>query len=83
MHLDLNYAEGSLSKCDEPLCCEEKFGPGKTADDTAGYWGSYGCDIPLRTLDAGVNSMASHDLDFVLWNGDSPPHDLWNQTETT
>ena len=83
VHLDLIYKEGSLAECDEPLCCEEKFGNGTTPENTAGYWGHYACDIPPRTMHSGMQSLANKTLDFVLYTGDSPSHNIWNQSHTS
>jgi sphingomyelin phosphodiesterase len=80
VHFDLLYVNGTNVDCGEPICCHTNSGPGKTVETTAGYWASYGCDIPERTMRAGIQSMGTRDVDFVLWTGDNPPHDLWNQT---
>lgn len=50
-HLDMLYKEGTLANCKSYLCCREVDGyPTKEGDLAAGYWGSYWCDTPLRTL---------------------------------
>ena len=27
-----------------------------------------------------VNFLTLQDIDYILWTGDLPPHDIWNQT---
>lgn len=66
----MEYKEGSDSNCGLPLCCRNGTGD-------AGYWGSYSCDIPERTLDGALEQLSKFDLDFVLWTGDNPPHNIW------
>jgi sphingomyelin phosphodiesterase len=31
-------------------------------------------------MQAAVDSMGKQDIDFIMWTGDNPPHNLWNQT---
>ena len=46
-----------------------------------GYWGDYQCDIPLRTLETMLSQMAeSQELDYIIYTGDSPAHDVWIQS---
>ena len=77
VHVDHQYAENTSTKCGEPLCCRKYNGAGK-----AGYWGSYECDIPVRTFEATLKHIKQihQDIDFVYWTGDVPPHNVWNQT---
>jgi sphingomyelin phosphodiesterase len=75
MHFDMEYVAGSDEDCDLPLCCRKGTG-------NAGRWGSFKCDLPVDTLDAAIASLANHtDIDFVIWTGDSPPHNVWNQSQ--
>ncbi|CAD8091741.1 unnamed protein product [Paramecium sonneborni] len=84
IHTDLFYKEGTLSKCDEPLCCREEF---KAKDDQskAGYWGSAAvCDLPERTFEQFVNFLKTDVINpnkktFLFWTGDSVQHDVWKQ----
>ena len=89
-HIDLRYAEGGNAACGEPLCCRPPEGLEKIfpipKKNKAGYWGDYrDCDIPMRTFESTLSHIkANHDdLDFVLWTGDIPPHDVWNQSRTS
>jgi sphingomyelin phosphodiesterase len=73
LHFDLDYKEGSNENCDIPQCCREGTG-------NAGHWGSYKCDLPFRTFENLLSSASRQDIDFVLWTGDTPPHDIWSQS---
>ena len=86
IHIDPQYAEGTNAVCGEPLCCRASS-PGShkqiSADRKAGYWGDYrDCDIPLRTVEETFRFIRENhpDIDYILWTGDIPPHDIWNQT---
>ncbi|XP_063982786.1 sphingomyelin phosphodiesterase-like [Diachasmimorpha longicaudata] len=83
IHYDPYYEEGSNAECGNPLCCRSINGKPTNPKDAAGKWGDYrGCDTPKRTID----NMFKHiqtihtDIDYILWTGDLPPHDVWNQT---
>jgi sphingomyelin phosphodiesterase len=83
-HLDFEYEAGTNANCDEPVCCRA-FDPNPpTPEDAAGKFGSYGCDLPPITAEnmyVFVRDMPKDEFpDFVLWTGDSTPHDVWNQT---
>ncbi|XP_015791561.1 sphingomyelin phosphodiesterase [Tetranychus urticae] len=85
-HVDLQYLAGGEVNCGEPLCCRKpvsSFRGHKKDHKMAGYWGEYdNCDIPLRTLQAMLKDIKQNhvDIDYVIWTGDIPPHDVWNQT---
>ncbi|XP_039755236.1 sphingomyelin phosphodiesterase isoform X1 [Pararge aegeria] len=83
-HFDPYYAEGANAECNEPLCCRASNGPALTPGGGAGRWGDYRkCDTPKRTIDHMLKNIAdTHtDIDYILWTGDLPPHDVWNQTK--
>ncbi|XP_054719255.1 sphingomyelin phosphodiesterase-like [Uloborus diversus] len=82
VHLDPLYQEGSNADCGEPLCCREDSGKPAGPRTTAGYWGDYrNCDLPLRTLENMLSHInRTHKVDYVIWTGDIPPHDIWNNT---
>ncbi|XP_050666343.1 sphingomyelin phosphodiesterase isoform X2 [Leptidea sinapis] len=83
-HFDPYYAEGSNAECNEPLCCRASSGPAVNPGGGAGRWGDYRkCDTPKRTIDHMLKHIAdTHtDIDYILWTGDLPPHDVWNQTK--
>lgn len=57
---------------------------GVAGDDQtpAGYWGDYTCDIPLRTLEMMLGDVVdTQDLDYIIYTGDSPAHDVWIQSK--
>jgi len=82
VHLDLSYQVGSPTECGLPCCCMESTGlagPGETA---AGFWGDYNCDLPSRTFTAMVEQIANQgDIDYLIYTGDAPAHDVWLQTK--
>ena len=59
--------------------------PGLAAEGeaAAGYWGDYNCDLPRRTFVAMMEHVAeTHaDIDYVIYTGDAPAHDVWLQTK--
>ncbi|XP_054266219.1 sphingomyelin phosphodiesterase-like isoform X1 [Macrosteles quadrilineatus] len=82
-HYDPYYQEGTNADCKEPLCCRLTNGPAPTPAAAAGRWGDYRkCDSPKRTVDHMLQHISSThpDIDYILWTGDLPPHDVWNQT---
>ncbi|RXG73749.1 Sphingomyelin phosphodiesterase, partial [Armadillidium vulgare] len=83
-HFDPEYYEGSNADCGEPLCCRISSGRPKRKQDAAGYWGDYRkCDTPQRTIYSMFENIAyvHPDIDYIIWTGDLPPHDVWNQTK--
>ncbi|XP_044003284.1 sphingomyelin phosphodiesterase [Aphidius gifuensis] len=82
-HYDPYYQEGANAACNEPLCCRLTNGAPLTASAAAGRWGDYRkCDTPKRTIDHMLKHIQDthSDIDYILWTGDLPPHDVWNQT---
>ncbi|KPM07774.1 hypothetical protein QR98_0062760, partial [Sarcoptes scabiei] len=89
IHIDLDYRENANAVCGEPLCCRASSPQSNEPIDPknrAGYWGDYrDCDVPLRLVEETFKSIRHNhpDLEYVLWTGDIPPHDIWNQTRET
>jgi len=84
-HFDPYYHEGSNAACSEPLCCRLTDGIPSSPTDGAGRWGDYRkCDTPRKTIESMLSHIATYhqDIDFVIWTGDLPPHDVWNQTRS-
>lgn len=82
-HFDPYYLEGSEADCSEPLCCRLTNGHPRVPQGAAGRWGDYRkCDTPKRTIDHMLQHISTThlDIDYILWTGDLPPHDVWNQT---
>ncbi|EEB20402.1 sphingomyelin phosphodiesterase, putative [Pediculus humanus corporis] len=80
-HWDTKYEEGTWAECRLPLCCrkENVLPDGKATK--AGKYGGWKCDIPEETFDDMLRHVVKQhpDLDYVLWTGDIPPHDIWDQ----
>ncbi|XP_041349363.1 sphingomyelin phosphodiesterase-like [Gigantopelta aegis] len=83
MHIDRMYDAGSDAECGEPLCCRSndgKPGPGKAG---AGKWGDYRhCDLSPDLVENLFQHLATKkdQFDFIIFTGDIPAHDVWNQT---
>ncbi|XP_019869061.1 sphingomyelin phosphodiesterase [Aethina tumida] len=84
-HFDPEYAPGSPSNCEEPLCCRSYSTPSKKEKMIpAGRWGAYrSCDSPGIIIENMLTHIAKEhpDIDYIIWTGDLPPHDIWNQTK--
>ncbi|XP_060838777.1 sphingomyelin phosphodiesterase isoform X1 [Rhopalosiphum padi] len=83
-HFDPYYEEGTNADCNEPLCCRLTNGPAVSPQSRAGRWGDYRkCDTPKRTIDNMLQHIVSThtDIDYIIWTGDLPAHDIWNQTK--
>ena len=82
VHIDLDYAEGSLANCNKYLCCRSVSGyPTKKGDIAAGEWGSpeFDCDIPVKTFQSMLDHVIAENLpDMVFWTGDNSPHNIWD-----
>eukprot|EP01103_Thecamoeba_quadrilineata_P008650 TRINITY_DN1838_c0_g1_i1.p1 TRINITY_DN1838_c0_g1~~TRINITY_DN1838_c0_g1_i1.p1 ORF type:complete len:540 (-),score=70.89 TRINITY_DN1838_c0_g1_i1:79-1698(-) len=77
MHYDPLYRPGTNVDCGEPLCCREDDGPGDS-----NRWGNYQCDLSpdmLQSYLAAIGAL-SNDIDFIVWTGDNPPHNIWEQS---
>lgn len=83
-HIDMFYEAGTASQCQEPLCCRAQSTP-QDNSPLAGRWGDYKCDIPMETFDNMLQQAATthKDIDYILWTGDIPAHDLWDENEET
>ena len=74
LHLDYDYVIGSKNKnCGRIICCQGD--PAENEDEKAEYWGSQQCDGNENTLLSMLHFIRD-DIkpDFVLWGGDSVPH---------
>ena len=82
IHIDLKYEEDTEADCNAPLCCRGKSGGRRFVRNPAGRWGTAGkCDVPYRTFEHLLAHVAStHALDYVMWTGDLPAHDDWEQS---
>ena len=81
LHVDMMYKAGSEADCDDPLCCRTAPSSGEKIKSPAGHWGTKGkCDTPYRTVDHLLATLSGQQVDYVIWTGDLPPHDDWEQT---
>ncbi|XP_077866831.1 sphingomyelin phosphodiesterase-like [Saccoglossus kowalevskii] len=83
IHYDKHYRAGSNANCGEPICCRRDDGRPAPGDDGAGKWGDLrNCDAPLWLLDNLFQHLSSREkFHYVLWTGDLPAHDIWEQTK--
>ena len=55
LHIDFKYQPGTLSECDQPICCRNSSStvdPSKLNSNKAGYWGEpKHCDMPYWTVE--------------------------------
>ncbi|KAL9981128.1 hypothetical protein ACROYT_G009792 [Oculina patagonica] len=85
VHLDHLYEEGGNPHCGEPLCCRKNDNPPAPGQQKAGKYGDYSCDIPPITFESmlqHINTTHTQDIDYVLWTGDIPAHNIWNQSRS-
>ena len=84
VHIDFEYAAGSLANCNAYLCCRTAAGfPTKEGEIAAGEWGSpnYDCDIPIKTFQSMLDHVTAENLpDMVFWTGDNSAHNVWENT---
>ncbi|KAI0218479.1 hypothetical protein L0F63_005459, partial [Massospora cicadina] len=83
IHVDYGYTPGSEADCGLPICCQLSS-THKDRKRSAGVWGDYNCDLAPSML----NSMLDYiqtlpPVDMVIFTGDIPAHDVWNQTLAT
>ena len=63
------------------ICCHEGSIPIEGNSNTAGRFGSLsGCDIPFITIESFIKYGAELNPDFIIYMGDNPDHDIFNQT---
>lgn len=81
-HIDFDYKEGSANKCEYNICCRD-WPKSDKQSGSAGRWGDYGCDVPVRTMRAILeyihNNQATLQPEFITWTGDNAAHDTYEQ----
>ncbi|KAF2363499.1 Calcineurin-like phosphoesterase domain ApaH type [Trinorchestia longiramus] len=80
LHYDPKYQAGSNAECGAPVCCQVDSGIPRNPAAAAGKWGDYrSCDSPERLVLHMLDHIRSNhpDIDYILYTGDSVPHDLW------
>uniref|UniRef100_A0A915KH99 Saposin B-type domain-containing protein n=1 Tax=Romanomermis culicivorax TaxID=13658 RepID=A0A915KH99_ROMCU len=88
IHYDPLYKPETNAICDDPLCCrkvQSNLRNGISSDkfEPAGFWGTPNakCDLPLRTLENLLQHLQKNEsFDYIIWTGDLPPHNIWNQS---
>ncbi|KAL8597001.1 hypothetical protein ACOMHN_050100 [Nucella lapillus] len=81
IHMDPRYTPGNNAACNEPLCCRADDGKPGPGHKGAGYYGDYrDCDTPTWTLEGLFSHLSKQQFDYILWTGDLPAHNIWNQT---
>lgn len=84
IHLDEQYLAGANANCGDPLCCRSSNGYSVDPISAAGNWADYrNCDVNDRVLKDAISDcrQSNPDLDFVLWSGDNPSHNVWDITQ--
>ena len=83
LHVDLTYTPGTVLDCGLPCCCLAGTSLAGEGELAAGYWGEYQCDVPIQTVQAMMEDIARthQDLDYIIYTGDSPAHDVWKQSK--
>jgi sphingomyelin phosphodiesterase len=75
---------GLEAECGEPLCCRAP-NPAATRR-AAGPFGDFNCDAPRQLLEDlytyAARSTGLFPIDYVLWTGDIPPHDVWESSRS-
>ncbi|XP_059155897.1 sphingomyelin phosphodiesterase-like [Physella acuta] len=83
IHYDSEYQVGSNADCGEPLCCRRSSGPSGKPGAGAWKFGDYRkCDTPLWTLEDMFSTLAQDKFDYIIWTGDLPAHNVWNQSRS-
>ncbi|KAK5643667.1 hypothetical protein RI129_007512 [Pyrocoelia pectoralis] len=82
LHLDLKYVEGSNGNCYDPLCCRPFSNSAYLVLFPAGRWGHYKCDVPQKTIENMLRSIAKQhsDVEYIILSGDLVDHEVWAQT---
>eukprot|EP00095_Tigriopus_kingsejongensis_P001409 maker-scaffold229_size244821-snap-gene-1.14 protein:Tk01409 transcript:maker-scaffold229_size244821-snap-gene-1.14-mRNA-1 annotation:"hypothetical protein TcasGA2_TC005858" len=84
LHIDLSYLPGSNPDCGMPCCCMNTTGLATGDERRAGFWGDIAdCDLPIWTfaaMMAQIKERHGDELAYAIYTGDSPPHDVWQQS---
>ena len=80
IHADPLYMPNMEVTCVEPVCC--RVGNQHVSNGEGSWlWGTPGfCDLPYKTLDNFLDHATDHMMvDSLLWLGDNPGHNVWEQ----
>ena len=82
-HVDFGYREGKSSKCEFTSCCRYDSPDTNNTERRAGKFGYLGkCDLPQTTLDSFIKEVGKINPDVVLWLGDNPAHNTYEQKKS-
>ena len=85
IHFDPLYEVGSPATCvhkHETYCCCRSDSVPNNGNKTAKSrrFGEYDCDTPLALVESYFKfAKQNGPYDFIIWTGDSPPHDVYTQ----
>ncbi len=66
------------------MCCRKDSYDTNKTEERAGPFGHVGsCDLPIRTLDTFIDKLVELNPDVVLWLGDNPGHNTYEQRRET
>ncbi|KAL0267656.1 UNVERIFIED_CONTAM: hypothetical protein PYX00_009859 [Menopon gallinae] len=84
-HWDAEYEEGTSAECRSILCCRNNSVPIPGHQEISGKYGGWKCDLPEATFDSLIQHIKEQhkDIDYIIWTGDIPAHDLWSQNESS
>ncbi|ELU13803.1 hypothetical protein CAPTEDRAFT_222101 [Capitella teleta] len=83
IHIEPDYAVGSATDCGLFVCCLDKWDDENTSG-SAGAHGDFKCNIPQSTLNMFLDTLREEiSPDFAIYTGDSPPHTMWDEDESS
>nr|CAB3266407.1 sphingomyelin phosphodiesterase-like [Phallusia mammillata] len=66
----------------EPIDPEQPVRDVHVSKQPAGQWGDYRyCDLPWWTFTDMMKNIQTRKIDYVIWTGDIPAHDVWSQSK--
>lgn len=81
-HFDSDYTAGAAADCGDIVCCRPNDVKGSRV---AGRFGDYTCDLSPEAALSMLQFIAYElpAMDLILWTGDNPPHDMWEESRET
>ncbi|KAF8966369.1 hypothetical protein BGZ46_000380 [Entomortierella lignicola] len=83
-HYDNEYLPGAEADCKGYLCCRKYADSPVKPTRPAATWGDYRCDVPAKL---GIDMLKFvpkvANVNFSIFTGDVPPHNIWEQTKDT
>jgi sphingomyelin phosphodiesterase len=83
IHADPKYIPHKSIQCGDPVCCRDGNLDVLDGDDSSWEWGTPAhCDLPYKTLDHFLeHATEKMTVDSLIWLGDNPGHNVWEQHE--